>query len=348
MDIAYYTGQGKVYLATRIAGGAISSGFTYVGDCDSLVISQNQKFDDIEESTSGNRLVAAHIPVGTSLSTKMNCLQWSSANLQAAVYGAYSGAVPAGSVSNELQNGYNNSLLPLANPQVSSVVGKLSGVTGTIQSIAVLTGGTGYTPGIISLTLAGSPGTGATAKAYVNAAGVIQSAFVVTAGSGYVAPTATAATGTGATFQVNMGAASLTLNTDYTVNPATGSINVLPGSKLIPPQPTSAQATAANTVTAIGTSWNYSYAGYVGRIDAFTQTSLEVALRFEGLNIADGGNPVIVSMYRNSLNLAKTLSLIEAKHGTLELDGMLLPDASYGAGMGLAGSLSQFYNAVKV
>ena len=45
---------------------------------------------------------------------------------------------------------------------------------------------------------------------------------------------------------------------------------------------------------------------------------------------------------------SRGLSLIEAKHGMLEIAGMLLPDSSQGTGLGLSGSLSQWFNFVKV
>jgi len=350
-DVSYFSGQGKVFLATRLPGGAINGGFKFLGDCDALTINASQKHDDIEESMSGNRLVAAHIPIGSTLSLKINALQWTSNNLSLATYGSYSGVVPGGTVTNEIQKGYNDSLMPLGQPQVSAVVGKLAGVTGTLASIAVLTPGSGYTPGLLALTLAGSPGTGATGYAYVGADGTLKGAFVTAAGSGYVSPTATVTTpgsGTGATFQVNMGAASLVLDTDYTVNPATGSINVLAASKLVPPQPTQSQAGTTQTVTPVSTTWNYTYGSYTGRVDGFTSTVSEVALRFEGLNMADGGNPVIVTAYRCTLDIAKTLALIEAKHGTLEFGGMLLPDTTLGIGAGPSAGLSQWFNIVKV
>jgi hypothetical protein len=64
--------------------------------------------------------------------------------------------------------------------------------------------------------------------------------------------------------------------------------------------------------------------------------------------MADGGNPVIVTMYRVSLEIAKTLALIEAKHGTLEIGGMLLPDETLGVGAGAPAGLSQWFNVIKV
>ncbi len=340
-DLAYFVGQGKVYLAPRITGGAVSGGLRYLGDCESLQISTTQKFDDIEESVSGNRIVAAHIPIGTTMALKLNALQWSAKNLEAALYGTFGGAVAAGTVTAEIQAAYNNCMALLANPGVSAVVGKLAGLTGAIASVAVTAGGTGYTPGLNALTFSGSPGTGATGWAYANAAGILQSAFVVAPGSGYVAPTCTCATGTGATFQVNMGAASLVLNTDYTVDVASGAVTFLPGSLLVPAQPTTAQAGAV-AVTPISSTWAYSYAAYTGRIEAVTKTQSEVSLVFVGLNVADSGNPVLVRVLRCSLDIAKTLDLIAAKHGNLEIGGMLLPDTSQPAG------LSQYYNITKV
>ena len=135
-DTTYALTQGKVYMASRIANGAINSGYLWVGDADKVEISTTQKFDDIEESYTGNRLVAAHAPIGTSLNFKINCLQIDTANLQKAYYATYAGAVTGASVVAELITLYNGAMTPLANPGVSAVVavkvaGSVAEVIGT-------------------------------------------------------------------------------------------------------------------------------------------------------------------------------------------------------------------------
>lgn len=252
-DVTYYVGQGTVFMAPRVSGGAVSGGFLALGDCDHLSIEVNQKFDDIEESQSGNRLVAAHVPVGATYSFKMNLLQWSRQNLAKFLYGTDGGAVALGTVTGEAVKAYASSMTPLANPGVSAVV-------------------------------------------------------------------------------VHNGAASLVEGTDYTVDAANGTLTWLPGSTVV----TSVASPVSLTV-------DYSYAAYSGKVEAVTATMPEIAIRFNGLNTANGGSPVIVTLHRAAINLAKTLDLLNNKHGSLEVDGMLLPDTTI-----TTTGLSQFYNLIKV
>lgn len=252
-DITYYVGQGSVFMAPRTSGGAINGGFVPLGDCDHLSIEVNQKFDDIEESQSGNRLVAAHVPTGATYSFKMNLLQWSRQNLAKFLYGADGGAVTGGTVTGEAISAYPGTMIPLANPGVSSVV-------------------------------------------------------------------------------VHKAGTSLVAGTDYTVDGPNGTLTFLTGST----QVTGPGATALTV--------DYTYAGYAGKIQAVTQTMPEICIRLNGMNTANGASPVIVTLNRCAINLAKSLSLLDSKHGVLEVDGMLLPDSTVAAGSGI----SQFYSVLKV
>jgi hypothetical protein len=245
-DNTYQLTQGKAYLASRTANGAQNGGLIWVGDCDKVDITTTEKFDDIEESYTGSRNVAAHIPIGTTMAVKVNMLYMSTRNLGIAYKGTVSGAVTGASVTNEAVTLYNDAVTPLAHP------------------------------GVTSVTVAGA-----------------------------------------------------TVTTDYTVDAANGAIVVVPGSPAVP------------AGTPLVTTANYTFADYTGSVQAFMQPITEYFLMVQGFNTANGNAPFLGYFYRISVNLAKTLSMIEAKHGMLELDGMLLPDATAPVGR------SQWFTIVK-
>ncbi|OYV99039.1 MAG: hypothetical protein B7Z62_02050 [Deltaproteobacteria bacterium 37-65-8] len=327
-DNSYFQGQGVVSIQRRLFNGAPLSGFIDIGDADKFNLSPKQTFDDIKESRTGQRFTAAHNVTGTDLSLELNLLQFQKSNLVAGLWGADTGSVPAGTVTAELQTAYNNSIVPLANPGVSAVVSKLAGLTGTIASIAVTAAGTGYTANTaFALTITGAPGTGATGVAISDNSGRIVGAYVTAAGTGYVAPTATITTpggGVGTTFQVNMGAATLTLNTDYTVDAANGALTILPGSLLVPSFVNSF-GVAPDGSGGVSLTNAYSYAAYTGNVEVFARGMQYYAVRLHGINVTNN-QPVIATAYQCAYDVTKMLSLIDAKHTSLDLSGMLLQD----------------------
>jgi len=345
-DANYGLFQGSLFMQRRSINGGPIGPMLQVGDADKFEISPTQTFDDIAESRSGQRMTAAHTPTKTDVKVKANLLFSSKQNLVAGLWGTDTGAVPAGTVTAEVQKAYNNSLVPLANLGVSSVVATLAGVTGTIASVAVTAGGTGYTPGLLAITFAGTPGTGATGFAVVNAAGVITGAYVTAPGSGYAAPTATVTGGgTGATLVANMGAAALVLNTDYTVDAANGSLTILPGTTLVPAYVDTYQV-GPTSGGQVSISVAYAYAAYTGKVEAFTSGIQYYTMRLQGFNIANNNQPVVCNVYQAALDMTKMLSLIEAKHNSIELDGMLLQDTLRPLPTAAA-PYSQFFNIVK-
>lgn len=124
------------------------------------------------------------------------------------------------------------------------------------------------------------------------------------------------------------------LGTDYTVDAVNGSITVLPGSTAIP------------AGTPLSTTVAYTHAAYSGKVEAFTTGQRYYTLRLQGRNTAQGNQPVIVTCHQAALDMAKSFSLIEKKHQTFELDGMLLQDTTKPLPQ-LATDLSQFFNIVK-
>ena len=79
---------------------------------------------------------------------------------------------------------------------------------------------------------------------------------------------------------------------------------------------------------------SYSYGEYAA-IEALTAKAAELELIFGGLNEADGGNPVVVNIFRASQGVAKNFALISGKDfGALEVEGTVLIDPTkVGAGI---------------
>jgi hypothetical protein len=232
-DRSYALLQGKVYMATRLANGAQNGGLIDIGDCDKVDITTTQKFDDIEESRTGARNVAAHIAIGTTMAVKVNMLQLSRDNIAIAYMGNSSGPVTGAAVSSEPVTLYNDAVTPLAHPNVSAVT-------------------------------------------------------------------------------VSVG----TVDVDWVIDADSGFVRVLPGSSAVP-----AGAGVAATV-------NYTFATYTGSVQAFMKPITEYFLVVSGINTANGSAPFLGYFYRVSIDLAKTLAMIDSKHAMLEIDGMLLPDAT--------------------
>ena len=71
---------------------------------------------------------------------------------------------------------------------------------------------------------------------------------------------------------------------------------------------------------------DYTFASYT-TIEALTTKSAELDLVFAGLNEADGGNPVMVEIFRASQGVSKSLALITGNEfATLEVEGNVLQD----------------------
>lgn len=124
------------------------------------------------------------------------------------------------------------------------------------------------------------------------------------------------------------------LGTDYTLDAVNGAVTVLASSVSIP-------AGAPLSTTA-----NYTFAGYAGKVQAFTTGQRFYSARLHGRNTAQGNQPVIVTCNQIAFDMAKAFALIEKKHFTMEMDGMLLQDTT----LPLPSSptdLSQFFNVVK-
>ncbi|MFT0531603.1 hypothetical protein ACMHYJ_02040 [Castellaniella hirudinis] len=106
----------------------------------------------------------------------------------------------------------------------------------------------------------------------------------------------------------------LTLGTHYSVDAGAGAIDVIALPETGFSQPTTA---------------DYEY-GAVRRVGIMTAPAPEVALRYDGINLAEGGDPVTVILYRVSTAPLTELALINTgdEFVGMTVAGSVLPDTS--------------------
>lgn len=132
----------------------------------------------------------------------------------------------------------------------------------------------------------------------------------------------------------NVVIAGAALDTDYTLDPVNGAASVL------------ASSTAVPDGTPLTTTVSYDYAGYNGKVQAFTTGQKYYSIRLQGRNTAQGNQPVIVTCHQWAPEMAKAFNFIDKKHQSFELDGMLLQDSSRALPIDPT-DLSQFFQVVK-
>lgn len=332
-DLSYFIGQGKLQAAYRNGQGGLNGGYFFLGDVSSLTFDfAKQKMVTIEENTSGFGGTAEFVSVAIPLSFSAMIMQWSAANLALALYGSAGGPQAAGNVTSEnLTLFAGGNIGYLQNIQPSNVV--LTSVAGQVNSVAV-TQGTGYTsaPSVAF----SAPPSGVTATGHAELISATDIAVVIdNPGTGYgtTAPTVTLTGGgftTAATATATLSTATaLVGGTDYSIGSGQfGDITTLTGGSSAFAQ---MSAGAPYQVTAA-----YSYAANNGSVSMLTQAQPEIALMFQGLNVANTNNGVFqpwrIYMKRAKLQLSKNLDLIGRKETSLDLQGELLFDPNPASG----------------
>lgn len=124
------------------------------------------------------------------------------------------------------------------------------------------------------------------------------------------------------------------LGTDYSVDAVNGGLQVLPTTTVFT-SPTGTVGTVA-----------YTHAAYSGKVQAFTIQQPIFMLRLNGINTANSGQPVIANVFQWAPDMAKVLNMIDKKHMSFELDGMLLQDTTKPFPTP-ASPLSQFFEIIK-
>lgn len=324
-DTVYYVGQGNVNIAPRLTAGALNGGFFNVGDIQGISLSIKQQFADVTENNTGYGFLALHAPVSIDADIKLQMSQWSTRNLQAALWATQPVANPSGgTVSGELSNAYAGSKSYLQNIGVTGLV--LAIASGSVGSTTITTAGTGYAQATTTITFAAAPGGGVTATGVpIITGGALTGITITNPGSGYVTAPAITVTGAGSSAAATstLGGA-LTAGTDYSLDGSYGSYTALSGGKLA--------AFAAGV--AIPLTANYTYEATSGSIGAFTSAPQEWFVRVDAKNVANpftdsnGSAFAAVSfqIYRVMFDAAKMIDIVSKKDQPLELDGKVLID----------------------
>ncbi len=332
-DLQYFVGQGEVRWAPRQSGGPIIGGFQYLGDCSALTFDfSKQKMVEVEENTTGFGGTALFASVAIPLSFSLSMAQWSANNLALALYGKAAGPTPSGNVTAEALTLYAGSTNYLQNIQPSAV--QISTAAGVVSGTTVSAGGAGYTTApTVAFSAPPAGGVQATGVAVI-AGGAVTAVNITNPGSGYTtAPTITFTGGgftTVATATASITPLVLVEGTDYTLS-ARGQFGDVTSLQGVGSYAANMAANTPIQVTA-----NYTYAANNGLITMLSEAQPEIALRFDGMNVAasDAGlfEPWSVNAKRVRLKLTKNLDLISKKEGLLDLEGMLLFDATATSG----------------
>jgi surface antigen len=115
----------------------------------------------------------------------------------------------------------------------------------------------------------------------------------------------------------NVVVAGAVLDTDYTVDSAPhGRLKVLAGS------------TAAPDGTPFETTVAYDYAANNGIVQAYVTSQKFYTIVIDGVNVAQGNQPFILTIHQIQLDAAKALDFIDKKQMKLESGGEILIDSS--------------------
>lgn len=97
---------------------------------------------------------------------------------------------------------------------------------------------------------------------------------------------------------------------------------------------------AANLALATSGAATIDQATGIVTVEALTQVGKEFGLRFDGLNEAQSGASVVITIYRLKVSPADSLDLISDDFATLKVKGAILADSTKPAGK------SQYFKAV--
>lgn len=320
----YYSGQGVVLIGERDATGK-PKGLVAQGNVPALSIGIETSVIEHKESQTGQRGIDLRLTTETKATLKMTLENFIGETLALALRGDQT-VKKAGAVVAEALKLYNGKVLPLANVKLSSVVVKRGATTLT----AYTNDATPYDYKLNSE--AGS--------IKMNDGSVVALAGLTTGGT---APTAitvgnptvitvanTAVVGDYAAFSGFTGADAALVNGKAhkitVASPTSVSIDLDTTGKTI------TLGTPLSAFDGVALTADYSYAAQF-LVNALTTAAPERYLRFEGLNTTDGNNPVVLDVFKFSIDPAAELALITAEGASqFEITGNVLADALVASG----------------
>lgn len=327
----YFSGQGVVMIATRDANGT-PQGFRPLGNCPAVAIKNATTTLEHKEATTGQRGTDKRLTTEVKVGIEITLENYNSKNLAMVLRGTKT-AVAGAAVVDESVVGFPGGVAGFAHMKVSAVTVK-QGAT----SLTAYTNDT--TPwdyrvnteaGSVMLNDASSVaapnlGTSITAVA-VGATTTLTVTQAWTVGdSVYISGLtgADAATLNGKTFAISTRTA-----TTITIAADTSAKTITAGS-----------GKAYNLTAPITLLASYTYATQQ-EVGAFTSGNVEYYLRFEGLNTAEQDSPVVVEVFKFSVDPTQDFSMISDQIQSFVLQGSVLKDSLRSTG-------SQYYKVMKI
>lgn len=320
----YYSGQGVVMLARRDASGN-PKGFEALGNCPAAQITIETTNTEHKESQSGQRATDLRLVTDTQAAIALTLENYAADVLARALRGDHT-AVAAGTVSSEGVTLFNGKILPFARKRVSAVTlsrgaqaltpyvddatpwdYKLNGDAGSVLindgSVTAIdkltTGGTAPSAISVGATTSITVANSAAVGDYVSFTGFTGADAALINGKRHKILTASS---TAITIDLNTTGKTITVGTP---------LSAFDGVAL----------TAAYTFAA------------QNQVDALTQGQIEYFLRFEGLNTADGNNPVILEAFRVVFDPTQAKDLINDENpAQFVLNGSILSDSTRSSG----------------
>lgn len=302
-----YIGVGKIFM--RVKGS--SAGRKFIGNCSKLDFNVNEDVKEMKDHTAVGGGTWNETRRINSVEGSITIHDISPTNLARAILGAVT-AIAAGTVTDEQQDGYQDSLMATSYPIDTSVAPVVEATNGLAAGTRA-----NSTPYSLNAYLVPAAANGYFYK--VTTAGT-------SAGSPPTFPTTAGGTVTDGTAVLTcMGKVLLVVDTDYTVSA---------GGILL---------TSTARITD-GQAFSIDYTKDAGNIiQALVSTAQEYELLFDGLNEALSGKPVIIKVHRHKFGAAPNLSWIGEDYAGLELTGKVLKDTTI-TGTGL----SQYYTVTMV
>lgn len=299
----YYSGQGVFYVAERNADGTPKA-FRQLGNVPAAEISIDVTKFEHAEACSGQRAIDLTIIQEKNGTFTLTLESVNAVNLALAAWGDYA-VVSGAAVASEA--------LVIYDPAKRHVLANIN-VDETVPPTLA------YDLATLGLI---DKGAWAASTAYdvddvvEDSQGRLQKCTVAgtsndTEGEEFAVPTARgdATVETDAVEWVDIGKATLVLDTDFSVDYANGVVNVLNALDILADDP-----------VVVG----YTFLDYVN-VDALTLTSQERWLRFEGLNTVDN-KEVVVDIYKASFDPLQGYALINEEIAQIELNGNVLFDS---------------------
>lgn len=314
----YFSGQGEVMLATRDATTGRPKKFRPVGNVSDLKIDIAATVVEHKESQTGQRGTDLRLQTGVTVTMSMTMENFIKENLAQALRGDTT-AVAAGTITSEVTTVYPGGISAAAHIKINTLVVKQGATT------------------LIAFTDSVTP---YDYKEYDDGGSVLwndgtviaQSAmgFAATAITVGATTVVTVAASTGAVVGGNITCRGFTGADAGTINGKVFIITAFTGTTI-----TFNAVTTGLTITVggspkvawdgIAATFDYSWAAS-STINALTVGITDIYVRFEGLNTAEGNNPVVVEVFRFSTDPLKELALIGDTVQQYVLEGSILLD----------------------